>query len=315
MILRYDANESDSGRKVYSIMRRELFISAALTRRLKQADAISLNGQPVFTDRLVSPGDAVTVDIAAAEPACDNKPETGTLDILYEDEGLIAVNKPSGILTHPSRARDTGTLANFVAGYLKVTTGNGCCHAVNRLDRDTTGVILFAKNSHLKARASKALAAADSDKEYIALVLGALDAPTGTIDRPIKRLEEGNMLRIASSDGQRAVTHYQTVKTIILKGYQVSLLRLRLETGRTHQIRVHMHDAGHPILGDVLYYTEESRSLSESLGITAQALHARRLSFTEPVSGIRLSLTARVPEVFTACFKLPEESDLSIDII
>ncbi|NLA86991.1 MAG: RluA family pseudouridine synthase [Clostridiales bacterium] len=298
MILRYDVKESDSGRKVYSIMRRDLVISAALTRRLKQVDAISLNGQPVFTDRLVSPGDTVTVDIAAAEPACDNIPETGTLDILYEDEGLIAVNKQPGMLTHPSRARYTGTLANIVAGYLKETTGNGCCHAVNRLDRDTSGVVLFAKNSHMKARASKALAAADSDKEYIALVLGVLDAPAGTINRPIRRQCEGEMRRITAPDGQRAVTHYETVGTAYSQGNEVSLLRLRLETGRTHQIRVHMHDAGHPVLGDILYNTDKSRSLSEILEISTQALHARRLAFTDPVSGGCIELTAPVPQLF-----------------
>ncbi len=298
MILTYKANESDSGRKVYSIMRRELHISAALTRRLKQAGAIFLNGLPAFTDRLVSPGDTLTIDIAAAEPPCDNIPEEGGLDILYEDNGLLAVNKPPGMLTHPSRAKNTGTLANIVAGYLLKTAGDGCCHAVNRLDRDTSGVVLFAKNSHMKARASSALSLPDAEKEYLALVCGAMDAPSGVIDKPIRRLTEGDMLRVTAPDGQRAVTHYETIGTAVFREWTVSLLRLRLETGRTHQIRVHMHDAGHPILGDLLYATEESRASAEALIIASQTLHARRLSFTEPVSGRRLDLTAPVPELF-----------------
>ena len=298
MILRYDVKETDNGRKVNSIMRRELCISAALTRRLKQVSAIFLNGQLVFTDRVVSPGDTVTITVTAAEPACDNIPEEGIVDILYEDEGLIAVSKPSGIITHPSRARYTGTLANYVAGYLQKTTGDGRCHAVNRLDRDTSGVVLFAKNSHMKARASGALAAPEATKEYLALIFGAMDAPAGTMDKPIKRRSEGDMRRVTAPDGQRAITHYETVETAVIEGNTVSLLRLRLETGRTHQIRVHMHAAGHPVLGDILYYTEESRRLSESLGITAQALHAQRLAFTEPVTGAHLNLTSPVPDIF-----------------
>jgi 23S rRNA pseudouridine1911/1915/1917 synthase len=302
MILTYVATDADSGKKVYTILRRELCLSAALTRRLKQAGAICLNGQPAFTDRLVSPGDAVSVDTAAAEPSCDNIPEEGCLEILYEDAGLLAVNKPSGLLTHPSRSKNTGTLSNIVAGYLLKTAGDGCCHAVNRLDRDTSGVVLFAKNSHMKARASEALAAPDAEKEYLALVCGVMDVPSGTLDKPIRRLEEGNMLRVTAPDGQRAVTHYETLGTAAAGDRTVSLLRLRLETGRTHQIRVHLCDASHSVLGDSLYVSEESRTVSEALGIASQALHARRLSFTEPVSGRRLTLTAPVPAFFARVF-------------
>lgn len=298
MVLKYDVKESDSGRKIQSIMRRELDISAALTRRLKQVNGILLNGQPVYTDRIVASGETVEIDITAAEMASDVVPEQGALQILYEDAGLIAVSKPSGMITHPSRAKYTGTLANIVAGYLQETTGDGRSHAVNRLDRDTSGVVLFAKNSHMKARAAEALAAPDAEKEYLALIHGVMDAPSGTIDMPIKRQSEGDMLRIPAPDGQRAVTHYETINTAIAEGYSVSLLRLHLETGRTHQIRVHCHAVGHPILGDILYYTDASRTLSLALGIHAQALHARSLSFTEPVSGTPLNLTAPVPEVF-----------------
>lgn len=298
MVLKYDVQETDSGRKIYSIMRRELYISAALTRRLKQVNAIFLNGQPVFTNRVVSAGETVSIDITAAEPPCDNMPEEGNIEILYEDAGLIAVNKPSGMITHPSHARNTGTLANIVAGYLLKTAGDGRCHAVNRLDRDTSGVVLFAKNSHMKARAAEALASPDAKKMYLALICGAMDKPSGIIDMPIKRLNEGDMIRVTAPDGQRAVTHYETINTDFASGHIVSLLRIHLETGRTHQIRVHCHAVGHPVLGDILYYTDASRAASESLGIVTQALHARSLTFTEPISGVRLKLTAPVPEVF-----------------
>lgn len=299
MILKYAVKGTDSGRKVYSIMRLNLSVSASLTRRLKQVGGIMVNGEEAYTDRLVSSGDTVEIDITAAEPMCDILPEPGGVRILYEDAGLIAVNKPTGIITHPSRAKYTGTLANFVAGYLQETTGDGRCHAVGRLDRDTSGVVLFARNSYFKALASKALSADDSVKEYTALVEGLVENPDGIIDLPIKRAAEGDMRRIIAPDGQRAVTRYQTEGAARIGGDAVSKLRLYLETGRTHQIRVHLHAMGYPVLGDILYHTDESRAVSERIGIVSQALHARRLTFTEPVSGKRLVIEAPDPETFS----------------
>ncbi|MCL2226794.1 MAG: RluA family pseudouridine synthase [Oscillospiraceae bacterium] len=286
--LTYTAAEKDKGRTVHSVMRNELSVSATMMRRLKLAGAISVSGVSVFTNYKLAPGEVVEVDIAIAERPCDNLPEHGELDILFENDGLLAVNKPSGILVHPSRSRYTGTLSNFVAGYL------GVCHAVNRLDRDTSGVVLFAKNSYVKALASGALSAKEAKKEYLALVSGKMSAQ-GTIDVPIKRLEERNMLRVPSQDGQRAITHYETLHIFETVGRCASLVRLRLETGRTHQIRVHCLHVGHPILGDKLYCSEESQSVSHSLGITAQALHAQLLGFVEPLSGKCLEITAKAP--------------------
>jgi 23S rRNA pseudouridine1911/1915/1917 synthase len=299
MILRYTASLSDNGRKVYTIMRRELQVSAALTRRLKQCDAIRVDGRPVYTDRLLAPGETLELDIAAAEPASDIVPEDGPVDILYEDDGLLAVNKPSGVITHPSRARYTGSLSNFVAGYLEKTSGDGHCHAVNRLDRDTSGVVLFAKNSYMKALASDALSGPDAHKEYTALVSGVFEPPSGLIDLPIRRLQEMDMRRIVAPDGQRAVTHYVTVGAGCISGHNVSVLSLTLETGRTHQIRVHCHHLGHPVLGDGLYYTEESQETSMALGIGAQALHARRLTFIHPITNKPIVIEAPEPGMFS----------------
>lgn len=293
MILSYTVSESGEGRKVYSILRREFDASAALVRRLKQCGGVYVDGEPAFTVRKLFPGETVTADISAAEPPCDIVPEDGLPDILYEDDGLIAVNKPAGRIVHPSRARFTGTEANYVVGYLQEKGEPPVCHAVNRIDRDTSGVVLFSKNSYMKARASRALSEA-GEKEYLALVCGAPPEKTGTIDMPIKRLTEGDMFRAVAPDGQRAVTHYELLGTGNAASGTVSLLRFRLETGRTHQIRVHCLALGIPILGDILYYTDESKGLSSSLGLTAQQLHAYRLSFTEPLSGARVDLTAPV---------------------
>jgi 23S rRNA pseudouridine1911/1915/1917 synthase len=299
MILTYCAGEKDRGRTVYSVVRKELKVSAALTRRLKAVGAISVSGAPVFTDYRLSPGETVSLDLEAAEPPCDNIPEHGNLNILFENEGLIAVNKPAGMIVHPSRSKNTGTLSNFVAGYLVFggmqndggTENSGACHAVNRLDRDTSGVVLFAKNSHMKSRAADALSAESAKKEYYALVCGKMPE-RGVIDVPIKRFEERNMLRIPSQDGQKAVTHYETISVSKAGEEYVSLVRLRLETGRTHQIRVHCLYIGYPVLGDKLYNTEESRKLSEELNITTQVLHAHKLGFTEPLSGKYIEIIA-----------------------
>jgi 23S rRNA pseudouridine1911/1915/1917 synthase len=296
MVITYTASEQDGGRKVYSVLRRELRISETLTRRLKQAGAITVGGQPVFTDRILRAGETLEVDITQAEPPCDNVPERGDLEVLYEDSGLLAVNKPAGLLTHPSRARHTGTLSNIAAGYLQETAGSAVCHAVNRLDRDTSGVVLLAKSCYMKALASEALLRPEAEKVYLALVYGVPEAPSGTIDMPIRRLREGDMLRVPAPDGQRAVTHYETAGTVRCDGVDVTLLRLRLETGRTHQIRVHCLAMDHPVMGDILYYTDASKEASARLGIATQALHALSLQFTEPLTGKRVMIKAPPPE-------------------
>ncbi|MCL2408759.1 MAG: RluA family pseudouridine synthase [Oscillospiraceae bacterium] len=296
MILSYTVKESDRGRTVFSILRNELHISAALTRRMKAANAISVCGVPVYTNYIVNPGETVAANINSAEPPCDNLPEEGELEILFENDGLIAVNKPAGLIVHPSRAKNTGTLSNFVAGFLLKSGNNPSCHAVNRLDRDTTGVTLFAKNSHMKARAAAALNDKSTVKEYAALVYGRFPSQ-GVIDLPVRRVADSNMLRAVLPDGQRAVTHFNTLR-VFTGNTTFSLVQFRLETGRTHQIRVHCLHLGHPVLGDTLYNTEPSRAVSRALGVASQALHAYKLKFTEPLTGELLELTAPYPEAF-----------------
>jgi len=284
MELKFVATEKDEGRELLRVLRGDMALSAALVRKLKVRGGIFVNSRPAYTNYRLSPGDVVTCSLDLAEEDSDIVPERGEIDIIYEDEWLLAVHKPSGQLSHPSRARYTGTLANYVSCYL-----GGVCHAVNRLDRDTSGIVLFAKSSYAKARAAEALRE-DGEKEYLALAYGSFENKKGTIDAPIKRLRERDMRRGVCEDGERAVTYYKVLGERICFGEPVSALRLRLETGRTHQIRVHCEYLGHPLLGDVLYYTPESRALSEKLGINAQALHAFRLCFNHPFTGERLEL-------------------------
>jgi len=308
--LSYKVLEKDIGRTVSSVMKNELRISSTFMRRLKLVDAVKVSGNSAFTNYILSLGETVEIDTQLAEPACDNIPEIGKLDILYETQGLLAVNKPVGILVHPSRARNSGTLSNFVAGYLvkgsdDSDTGSeekpatGACHAVNRLDRDTSGIVLFAKNSYMKSLASEALSAKNVVKEYLALVYGKMP-PKGTIDVPIKRKEELNMYRIPAPDGQRAVTHYEMIETFkpndgTDSDQEYSLVKFKLETGRTHQIRVHCLHMGTPILGDNLYHNKASTDLSHALNIKTQALHAAKLSFTDPLTNNYIIIEAKAP--------------------
>jgi len=277
-------------RKAYHILRRELKASAALVRRLKTAGALFVNGEPAFTDRMLKPGDILSADLNACEPPCDLVSQTGPVSVLYEEEGFLIVNKPAGQLVHPTHSRYTDTLSNYAAGYLGSRSEAPVVHAVNRLDRDTGGLVLFAKNSHMMALLSDALAAPSTEKQYLALVCGIMPDEAGTIDAPIRRVNENDMRREVNPEGQRAVTHYQ----VIASDGTISLLKLKLETGRTHQIRVHCAHLGCPLLGDRLYGTEPSLAHSAALGVSSQLLHAFSLTFPHPYREETISVNAPV---------------------
>jgi len=292
MILTHQITVEEGGIALLHILRHSMGLSGAQVKALKAYGGLHVDGVLRFTTYIVSPGEVVSADVTRAQGESDNIPETGPLDILYEDEGLIAVNKPPGLIVHPSFSRYTGTLANYVAGYLAQSGQRPVCHIVNRLDRDTSGVVLFAKNAHMKAKASVALTA--GEKRYTAMVWGALEPPDGTIDLPIRRLQLRDMFRIVAPDGKRAVTHYRTVTQTERLGYPITTLELTLETGRTHQIRVHCLAMGAPLVGDSLYHTEQSKTRSETLGIGHQLLHSHHLGFRHPLTGTAVVIKAAV---------------------
>lgn len=272
-------SDPEDGRELRSLLRKEMRLSATLLRRLKAACAISVNGSGVFTNYRVRSGDEILVHIS--EPPADYPAEYGPLDILYEDEYLLAADKPSGMLIHPSHSRFTGTLANYVLGYTS-SHGGEPPHAVNRLDRDTGGIVLFSKGGYIKTLMNDAIVA----KEYLAVVCGVPEPSSGAIELPIRRKSELDMLRIVAPDGAAARTDYETLAS----RDGLSLLRLCLHTGRTHQIRVHCHAMGWPILGDRLYFTPQSAAASECFSADSQLLHACRLVFIHPVSGAETEL-------------------------
>lgn len=272
-----------SGR-LSSFLRRELNMSSGLMNRLKWSGGICVNGLPQHTNYPVRPGDVITVLLDEPEP--EYPAEDGDLTVLYEDEGILVVDKPAGMLIHPSRATNQGTLANLVAGYYRRSGEKSAFHPVTRLDRDTFGIVLLAKNAHLHALLQDAAVR----KTYHALTFGGPDTDTGIIDAPIARLPLPSLLRVVSPEGKPSVTEFE----VLHRDGQICKLALRPVTGRTHQLRVHCAYMGFPILGDPQYGTEESCRFSDGLGLSYQMLCAHRLEFTHPLNGESMVLVSRM---------------------
>ena len=282
MELKYIATRSG---RLSSFLREEMRLSAGLMNRLKWQEKLFVNGKPVHTDYAVQPGDVITVPLD--EPVPEYPAEDGELTVLYEDDHLLAVDKPAGMLIHPSRSRFTGTLANLVLGYYQKTGQQSAFHPLTRLDRDTFGVVLIAKNSHIHMLLSEKQKV---EKVYEARVFGIPTPSEGEIDAPIARRPLPSLLRYVNQEGKPSLTQYKTLST----DGEVSLLELRPITGRTHQLRVHCAYRGFPILGDPQYGTEASIALSQKLGISGQSLCARRLSFLHPITGQPMTVISRL---------------------
>lgn len=261
--------------RLSSFLLGELKMSTGLMNKLKWGDSLRVNGVPQRTNYPVAPGDVITVALAEETP--EYPAEDGELSILYEDDALLAVDKPAGMLIHPSRARNTGTLANFVAGYYQKTGQNCAFHPMTRLDRDTFGIVLLAKNAHIHSL----LQSCGVKKTYHALVYGGPTEDSGTIDAPIARRPLPSLLRYVNPEGKPSVTEW----LVLERDGKLCKLALRPITGRTHQLRVHCAYMGFPILGDPQYGSPESQAYSAELGLTHQMLCARKLEFSHPLTG------------------------------
>ena len=266
------------------ILREEMGLSAGLMNRLKWTGALKVNGQSVHTDFPVQPGDTVTAVVEEESP--DYPAEDLPLTILYEDDFLLAVDKPQGMLIHPSSARNTGTLANAVAGYYRRTGSTGAFHPLTRLDRDTFGIVLVAKNGY----ACALLQRSRPRKTYHALTLGGPASDSGIIDAPIARKPLPSLLREIRPDGKPSRTEYRVLE----RGEALCRLALTPVTGRTHQLRLHCAYMGFPIVGDPQYGSAEALTWAERLGVAGQQLCAKRLEFTHPISGQALTLESKM---------------------
>ena len=259
-------------------------ISNTIWKRIKNSGTFAINGTICnATQANVKNGDIITYDILRPT---DITPEDLPLDIRYEDEWLLIINKPAGQLVHPTTKESSGTVGNALMHYFAAQGEAHAFHPVHRLDRDTSGLLLVAKEPQIQYQLSPK-GCKNFQREYQAIIPGELTPAAGLIDAPIARALPSIILRKVSPDGQSAHTHYRTVKT----NGELSLIELQLETGRTHQIRVHMAHLGHPLLGDDLYGGNMDF-------IQRQALHAFRLRFKHPMTGENLVITAPPPADF-----------------
>lgn len=267
-----------------SFLKGELHMSTGLINKLKWGDSIRVNGSPQRTNYPVKPGDWITVTMEEESP--EYPAEDGPLTVLYEDEALLAVDKPAGMLIHPSRSRNAGTLANLVAGYYRRTGQTSAFHPLTRLDRDTFGIVLLAKNAHIHTLLQETRVR----KTYHARTFGGPETDSGIIDAPIARKPLPSLLREIHPEGKPSVTEYR----VLSRTPEGCKLALHPITGRTHQLRLHCAHMGYPILGDPQYGSEESQAYSETLGLRYQQLCAKTLELNHPVTGEPLKLESRM---------------------
>ena len=266
--------------RLSSFLKEELKLSTGLMNKLKWQDKLFVNGVPRHADFQISVGDVISVSLEEETP--QYPAENGPFTILYEDEHLLAVDKPAGMLIHPSRAQFSGTLANRVLGYYQRTGQHCAFHPMTRLDRDTFGVVLLAKNAHIHAL----LQQSEVEKTYHAVVFGHFPAESGEINAPIARRPLPSLLREVRADGKPSLTRYQVLETTE-NCTRVALLPV---TGRTHQLRVHCAHLGCPILGDPQYGTENSLFFSGEKGVKTQLLCAKKVHFLHPKTGEKMHL-------------------------
>ncbi len=282
-LIEYTVREDEQGRKAIDIMARSMNLSSRMIRKCKQEKLLTVNGENRSVNAIMLCGDVIGV---LMEPETNIfNPEPIPVEVLYEDEDILVVNKPSGLVVHPTKGHPTGTLGNALAWYAIKKRENYKIRFVNRLDRDTTGLVIIAKNGFAQQYVSEKMQEGAVEKIYLALVHGCPPDGEGTVDAPIERIEPEDITRQVHADGKPCVTHYR----VLAKLGDAALLELNLETGRTHQIRVHMQHIGNPLFGDPLY------GLPGDDGMERQALHAWALNFETPRHG-RVRLKAPLPQ-------------------
>ena len=266
-VIVYKVPEEFDGKKVIAFLRGEAKISARLLKSLKRIEnGITLNGEHIRTVDLLHAGDELKIESPCPDGGIE--PMDIPIDIIYEDDDLIAVNKGPFLACHPTHNHQGDTLANALAFYLKSKGKQSVFRAVGRLDKGTSGIVICALNKHSAAAIPKTV-----EKEYYAVVNGKTEK-LGTIDKPIYRPDPMKTLRAVGDQGDRAVTHWETLAS----DGKISLVKIHLETGRTHQIRVHFSHIGYPLAGDSLYG-------GSAEFIRYQALHCGVLTFKDPMSG------------------------------
>jgi len=291
--LQYVVPPEEDGFILKTILQKRLGVSRKLLSRVKLTEqGIMVNGERKYISVHVQAGDLVEVRMEREE-SDDIMPQELPLEFLYEDQDLLIVNKQAGMIVHPTHGHYINTVANGVVHYWQSKGESFRFRPIHRLDQETSGVLAIAKNAYVHQQISEQMIAHTIHKEYMALVFGNVEADKGTIEGPIDRDPETPHMRIVTPTGYHAVTHYE----VEARFGQITLVRIQLETGRTHQIRVHMKHIGHPLVGDKMYQLSQYQELADQIDqtISRQALHAYKLGFTHPGTREWIEFAAELP--------------------
>ena len=274
---------------VKEVLKVHFEISDRLLIKLKKNKQIFLNNEPVYVDKQIKLGDIININMDFTEESENILPIKMDLDIIYEDNYLLIINKPAGIPVHPSIAHYKNSLSNGIKYYFNTISLNKKIRPVNRLDKDTSGIVIFAKHEYIQEHLIKQMKTSIFKKEYQAILTGHLSNKNGKIEAPIAR-KDGSIIEreINFENGEKAITYYMVIKEFIKNNTPLSLVKFILETGRTHQNRLHSKYLGNPIIGDTLY-NEKSEFISR------QALHAYKVSFIHPISKENIILEIDLP--------------------
>lgn len=288
-VLEYEIPSEYDGANITTVLKQHFKISTNLIKDLKKyKEGIQVNGEHKRVVDFVAKGDILKITIR--DTASENiVPTDIPLDIVYEDEDVLVINKLPNMPTHPSMGNYENSLANGVMYYYKSKGEERVFRAVNRLDKDTSGLMAVAKNSYIHARLGEEIQKKELKRKYMCIVCGDVEHD-GTVDAPIRRADGSVINRIVAPDGQRAVTHYRVIK----RYGEYTLLEMKLETGRTHQIRVHMAYIGHPVAGDPIYGPQKTIT-----SLHGQCLHARVIGFHHPRTGVYMEFSSELPDYFS----------------
>ena len=267
-------------------------LSRTMVQKLIEEGSIKVNGNIKKLSYKVQLNDEISICIPKAKET-DLKPQEIPIEVVYEDDDIIVVNKPKGLVVHPANGNPDGTLVNAIMAMCKESLsgigGELRPGIVHRLDKDTSGLLIVAKNDKAHINMSEQIKNRQVTKKYIALVRGVIQEDDATIDMPIGRSTKDRKKMAVTKNGKQAVTHFK-----VLKRYpKYTLLEVKIDTGRTHQIRVHMAEIGHPVVGDMVYSNGKN-----DFGIQGQMLHAKSLDFKHPITGKQMHLEAELPQYF-----------------
>jgi 23S rRNA pseudouridine1911/1915/1917 synthase len=285
-LLAFTVEAERDGATLRDVLKRDFAFSRTLMTRVRQDGQVTVNGEETALWHLLTTGDEVAIFVPE-RPSPGVVPEPIDLVIAYEDDDVLVINKPPGLVVHPTKGHPRGTLANGIAYYWQQRRLRITVRPIHRLDRDTSGLLAFAKNAYADQHLSEQLQSGRMKRRYWALAEGVIEPVEGTIDLRIGVAEDPD-LREVSPRGQEAVTRYRTLES----WQRHCLLEIELLTGRTHQIRAHLSYLGHPLVGDVRYGAQGPELMPRT------ALHARELSFFHPVKRRRISLSTELPADF-----------------